>query len=141
LHESDGGFVDAGTLVAHAAAVVDDQPHADGHVFTLEDGEFLFDFVFEYAKIFRLEAVGEALAVIDDGRVQHDQVNVHLDAGTLFAGVGILAGRRRYGVGDGNLGEGDGSEDSGSADQERRIAQGRKEKPEEFSGWERNIRS
>jgi len=40
----------------------------------------------------------------------------------LFPGVGVLAGRRRYGIGDGNLGEGGGSEDNRGADQEREIA-------------------
>src|SRR5882762_6620715 len=141
LNESDSGLVDAGTLVAHAAAIVDHQPHADRDVLALEDGEFLFDFVFEDAKIVRLEAVGEAMTVIDDGRVQDDQVNVNLDAQTLFTGVGILAGGRRCRVGDGNLSESGGSEDSGSADQEREIAQRRKDTSEELSGWGRNIRS
>ncbi len=141
LHESDSGFVDTGTLVAHAAAIVDHQPHADGNVLALEDGKFLFDFVFEDAKIFRLEAVGEALTIVDDRRVQDHQVNFNLDAGTLFTGVGILAGRRRRGIRDGNLSEGRRSEHRGNAEQEREIAQGRKETPEELSGWGRNIRS
>src|SRR5712692_1304920 len=141
LHESDGRFVDAGTLVAHAAAIIDHQPHADGNVLALEDGKFLFDFVFEDAKIFRLEAVGEALTVIDDRRVQHQQVNVNLDAGALLTGVGILAGRRRRRIGDGNLSEGRRSEQNGSADQETQIAQGWKETPEELSGWGRSSRS
>jgi hypothetical protein len=59
----------------------------------------------------------------------------------LFTGVSILAGRRRCRVGDGNLSESGGSEDSGSADQEREIAQRRKDTSEELSGWGRNIRS
>ena len=54
LDESERGFVYASTLVAHAAAVINDQTHADGNVFALEDGKFLFGFVFEDAEIFLL---------------------------------------------------------------------------------------
>ncbi len=103
LDEGDGGFIDARALVAHAAAIVDDQPHADRHVLALEDGEFLLDFVLKDAKIFRFEAVGEALTVVDDRSVEHHQADVHLEDGTLLAGVGILARRRRRGIGNGNL--------------------------------------
>ena len=105
LHERDSGFVDARTLVAHAAAVVDDQAHADWQIFAAEDGQLLFDFVFEDAEIFRFQAIGEALAVIENGGVQDDKVDVDLDARALFASVGVLSGRRRSGCGNRNLGE------------------------------------
>jgi len=82
-----------GRFVAHAAAVIDDQSHADGDVFALEDGKFLLDFVLVDAKVLRLEAVSEALAVVDDGRVQNDQVDVDDQLRALLASVGILAGR------------------------------------------------
>jgi hypothetical protein len=81
------------------------------------------------------------MTIIENGRVQDDQVNVNLDARTLFAGVGVLAGRRRYGIGDGNLGSDGRREDNRAKDQEREIAQRRKETPEELSGWGRNTRS
>src|SRR4029077_19987726 len=141
LHESDGGFVHAGTLIAHAAAIIDDQSHADGDVFALEDGKLLLDFVFEDAKVFRLEAVGEALAVVDHGGVQNDQVHPEGQLRALLAGVGILAGRRRRGTGNRNLGEGGRSEDSRSADYKTQGAQRRKDGPKELSGWGRSSRS
>ena len=64
LNESERGFVDAGTLVAHGAAVVNDQAHADGNVFAFENGKFLFGFVFEDAEILFFEAVNEFASVV-----------------------------------------------------------------------------
>ncbi len=106
MNQSDGGLVDAGTLVAHAAAVIDHQPHADGNVFTLEDGKLLFDSVFKDAKIFGFEAIGKTLTVVKNGRVQNDQVNVNLDAGTLLARVHVLPRRGWRRTRHRNLGEG-----------------------------------
>ncbi len=141
LHESDSRFVNAWTLVAHAPAVIDDQSHADRNIFALEYRELLLDLVFENAKIFRLEAISKALAVIDDGRVQHDQVHVNLDTGTLSCGVRILARGRRRRRGYRNLSEDRASEHSGSAYQEKQTAQARNETPEDLSDWGRSIRS
>src|SRR5207245_2696327 len=135
LDYTDGSFVDARALVAHAAAIVDHQPHAYGHVLAFEDGQFLFGFIFKDAKIFRLEPIGEALTIINNGRMQDDQVDVHLDAGTLFAGVGILTGGRRRGYG--NLCTRAGGEYSRSANQERKMAQRKNQTQEELSGWGR----
>src|SRR5258708_18354324 len=47
LDESQGGLVDAGTLVTHGAAIVNHQAHADRNIFALEQRKFLFGFVFE----------------------------------------------------------------------------------------------
>ncbi len=116
LHESNGGFVDAGTLVAHAAAIVDHQPHADGHILALEDREFLFHFVFEDAKIFRLQAIGETLAIVDDGRVQNDQIDVESNFRPLPTDVGILAGRWRRAIGRRKLCKRARTKDSGHAE-------------------------
>src|SRR4029077_12672374 len=93
---------DAGTLVAHAAAIVNDQAHADGDIFALENGEFLFDFVFENPEVFVFQTVGEALAVVKNGGVQNDEANVNLDARALLArtdGGARWRGRRRGGYG------------------------------------------
>jgi hypothetical protein len=137
LDESNSSFVDTRTLVAHAAAIVNHQPHTDGHVFAPENGEFLFDFIFENAKIFRLQAVGETLAVVEDARVQNDQVHVDGQLRTLFAGVGILTGGLRRGYG--NLCKRARTENGRSANEERKMAQGEKQTAEELSGWARNI--
>src|SRR5215472_17870845 len=64
LDEGESGFVDAGPLVAHAAAVVDNEPHADGNVFALEDRELLLDLVFVDAKIVLRETFDEFAAVV-----------------------------------------------------------------------------
>jgi hypothetical protein len=98
LDESQGGFIDAGTLVAHGAAIVDHQAHADRNIFALEEREFLFGFVFEDAKIVFLEAINEFAAIIEDGGVKDDEANVNLDGAALL--VDVLIGRRRPGVGE-----------------------------------------
>src|SRR5207249_7226010 len=110
----------------------------DGHIFALENRKLLFNFVLEDAEIFRLQPVGEALPVVDDCRVQNDQIHVEDNFRTLLADVGILAGRRRRGYG--NLSKRAGTEDSRSAEQKKEPAQRRKETPEVISGWGRNIR-
>jgi len=108
LDESDGGLVHAGALVAHAAAVVDDEAHADGNIFAFEDGELLLDLVFVDAEIFLGQAVDEFATVVEHAGVQDDEVDVELDfaAGLGGGAIGIDAGRRgRRRVLDGNLGE------------------------------------
>ncbi len=69
LDESESGFVDAGTLVAHGAAVVNDQAHADGNVFALEERKFLLGFVLKDAEVVFLEAVNKFAAIIEHGGV------------------------------------------------------------------------
>lgn len=96
LHQSESGFVDARTLVAHGTAVIDNQAHANGNVFAFEDRKFLFGFIFEDAEIFFLEAVDEFAAIVENSGVEDDQVNVHLDAAALAI---VLAGRRRLRIG------------------------------------------
>ncbi len=103
LHERDGGLVHAGPFVAHAAAVVDDQPHADGDVFAFEDGKFLLDFVFQDTEILLLEAIGEAAAIIKHGRVQNDEVDLNFYARALLFGAGLLARRDRLWQRNGEL--------------------------------------
>ncbi len=105
LDEGERGFIHAGAFVAHAAAVVDDQAHADGNVFAFEDGKLLFDLVFVDAETVLGEAVHEFAAIVDDGGVENDEVDVHFDfaAGLTLTGV-FLAGRRRGRLGlDGDL--------------------------------------
>jgi hypothetical protein len=72
LNESEGSFVDARALVAHRAAVVNDQAHADGNVFAFEKRKLLFGFVFEDTEIFFFEAVNEFAAIIENSGMQND---------------------------------------------------------------------
>lgn len=99
LDESQGGFIDAGPLVAHGAAIVNDQAHADRNIFALEERKFLFAFVFEDAEILFFKAVDKFAAVIEDCGVKDDQADVNLDGAALL--VDILIGRRRPRVGEG----------------------------------------
>jgi len=64
-------------FIAHASAVIDDQPHAYRDIFAFEHGELLFDFIFQDAKTLLFEAVRKAAAIVQHGRVQNDEV--HLD--------------------------------------------------------------
>jgi hypothetical protein len=57
----------------------------------------LFGLVFEDPEIFFLEAVNEFAAIIEDGGMQNDQVDVDLDGAALL--VGALVGGRRGGLG------------------------------------------
>ena len=110
LDESQGGFIDAGTLVAHGAAIVNHQAHADRNIFALEERKFLFGFVFEDAKIVFLKAINEFAAIIEYGSVKDDQADVNFDGAALL--VDILIGRRRPGVGEREriiLGDGSGT--------------------------------
>jgi hypothetical protein len=86
-------LVHARALIAHAPTVVDDQTHADGNIFALEDGQFLLDLVFQDAEILLLKSFGEAAAVVDNCGVKDDEVDVDADA--AFLPGGILARRRR----------------------------------------------
>src|SRR6266481_1378188 len=97
LDESQGGFIDAGTLVAHRAAIVDHQAHADWNIFALEERKLLFGFVLEDAKIVFLEAINEFAAIIEDGGVKDDEADVNFDGAALL--VDVLIGRRRSGLG------------------------------------------
>jgi hypothetical protein len=99
LNESESGFVDARTLVAHGAAIVDHQAHADGNVFAFENGKFLFGFVFEDAEVFFLQAVNEFASVVENGGVENDEVDVDFYGAALL--LGALTGRRRSGLGQG----------------------------------------
>ena len=98
LDESQGGFINPGTLVAHRAAIVDHQAHADRNIFALEERKFLFGFVFEDAKIVFLEAINEFAAIIEDGGVKDDEADVDFNGAALL--VDVLIGRRRPGVGE-----------------------------------------
>src|SRR5882724_2318387 len=97
LDQSEGGFVDASALVAHGAAVVNNQAHADRNVFTLEYGKFLFGFVFKDAEIFLLEAVDEFAAVVEDGGVENDEADVDSEDAALLV---VLARWGRLGSGE-----------------------------------------
>src|SRR5208337_479657 len=97
LHQGERGFVHAGAFVAHAAAIVNDQAHADGNIFALEEGELLLDFVFVNAKIVLREAFHELAAVVEDGGMEHHQADIQLDVAARLPLAGILVGgwRRR----------------------------------------------
>ena len=82
--------VHARTFVAHAAAVIDHQTHADGNIFALKNRELLFGFVFQNAEILFLEAVDETATIIQHSGVQNDEV--HIDA-NLRIGRGRLTRR------------------------------------------------
>ena len=97
LNEGESGFVDAGTLVAHGAAVVNDQAHADGNIFTLKERKFLFSLVFENAEIVFLEAVNKSAAIVEHRGVENNQVDVYFYGAALL--LGALIGRRRPGLG------------------------------------------
>src|SRR5271163_2973828 len=105
FHQGDGRFVDAGALVAHAAAVINDQTHADGNVFALEDGKFLLAFILEDTKIFFLESVGKPAAIVEHGGVQHDEADVDFDAAAGLGRALRLVRRKRLRIRKGNLRE------------------------------------
>jgi len=103
LDESEGSLVDAGTLVAHAAAIVDDQAHTDGNIFALEDGELLLDLIFVDAEILLGEAVNEFAAVVENAGVKNDEVDVELDFATGLGGGNGLVRRRGRSILNRNL--------------------------------------
>jgi hypothetical protein len=146
LDESQGSFIDARALVAHGAAVVDHQAHADRDVFAFEEREFLFSLVFEDAEIVFLEAVNEFAAIVEDSGVEDDQVDVNFYGSTLL--VGALIGRRRPGVGEGQriiLREGGGNgEEQKRENQKERGPDGLRYRGGNLartSDWGRNSRS
>jgi len=95
LNESECSGVDARTFVAHGAAVVDDQAHADGDILAFEDGEFLLGFVFEDAEVFFFETFGEFATVVKNGGVEHDEIDVHANGAALAIGLlGRIGGLR-----------------------------------------------
>src|ERR1035438_2241006 len=79
LNEGQGSLVDAWALVSHAAAVVDDQTHADRNVLALEDREFLLGFILEDAEIILAQTFDEFAAIIEHGGVQNDEVDIDLN--------------------------------------------------------------
>ena len=79
LDERKRCFVHAWALVAHAAAVVNDEAHADGNVLAFEDRKFLLGLIFKHAEIFLLQAVDKTSAVVDHRRMQHDEIDVLFD--------------------------------------------------------------
>src|SRR5271156_6518553 len=92
LHQSDGRFIHARAFFAHAAAIVDHQPHADGNVFAFENGKLLFNLIFKDTKIFLFETFGETTAIIQHRGVQDHQVDANGNGG---AGTSTLTRRRR----------------------------------------------
>ena len=98
LDESQGGFIDAGTLVAHGTTIVDHQAHADRNIFTLEERKFLFGFILEDSEIFFFKAIYKFATVVEYGGVKDDEANVNLDGAALL--VDVLIRRRRPGVGE-----------------------------------------
>jgi hypothetical protein len=99
----------------------------------------LFDFVLENPEVFVFQAVGEALAVVENGGVQNDEADVNLDARALLAGVNAGARRRRRRLGGhGKLGRGGGSKKREDTQESREPARARGKKPRAISGWERS---
>ena len=92
LYQGQSGGVHLGTLVSHAAAIVDHQAHAHGHVFLAEHRNFLFDFVFQHAELVLLKSRDELAAIIDHGNVQDDEVDVLAD-GVVGRRLGRRLGR------------------------------------------------
>src|SRR5882724_893620 len=79
LDERKRCLVHTRALVAHAAAVVNDEAHADGNVLAFEDRKSLLGLIFEHAEVFLLQAVYKSSAVVDHRRVQHDEIDVLFD--------------------------------------------------------------
>ena len=96
FHQRQSSGVYLGSFVAHAAAIVDHQAHAYGHIFLAEDGDLLVGLVFQDAEIALLQAGDELPAIIHDGDVQDDQIYVFLD-GIVRRRRGCLRGRRLRG--------------------------------------------
>src|SRR5260370_284256 len=94
----------------------------------------------ENVEVLALQAVGQALAVVQNSGVQDEQVYVHNDLGALLVDAGILARRRRRLRGNGNLSEGGGRDESERAHQKGKIAQRKKETTLGVSGWVRSNR-
>ena len=91
-HKSHGGSVHLSALLAHAAAIVDDQAHGHGDVLPLKDGDFLRNFVFINAKVVFLEIRDELALVVGDRGMKYDHIDAGFDGVTLPL---IRRGRRR----------------------------------------------
>src|SRR2546428_718407 len=96
FHKSQSGGVYLGPFVAHAAAIVDYQAHAYGHIFLAEDRNLLIGLIFHDVEIALFQAGNELPAIIHDGDVQDDQIYVFLD-GIVRRRRGCLRGRRLRG--------------------------------------------
>jgi hypothetical protein len=92
--EGEGRLVYARALVAHAAAIIDDQAHANRDVFAPEERELLLDLVFKNTEIVLLQTISEAAAIVNHARVQDDEINVDTNLGIL---TGARLPRRRWG--------------------------------------------
>src|SRR5208282_1689217 len=102
--ESKRGLVHLRPFVAHAAAIVNDQAHADGNIFALEEGELLLGLVLVNAETVLRESFHEFAAIVDNGGMEHDQTDIQLDAAARLPLGGILVrGRRRRDRLHGNL--------------------------------------
>jgi len=94
FHKGECGLVYARAFVAHAAAVIDDQAHANRDVFAFEQRELLLNLVFKNTEIVLFQAIGEASAIVDHTRVQDHKINVNTNLGIL---AGARLTRRRWG--------------------------------------------
>jgi hypothetical protein len=79
FHESQGRGIYLGPLFAHAAAIVDHQAHAYGHVFLAENRDFLIDLVFQDVEIVLLQPWDELPAIVHDRDVQDNEIYVLLN--------------------------------------------------------------
>ena len=85
MYQGESRFVHPRALVAHTAAVINNQAHANGNIFALEDRQFLFDFVLVDAEIILGQAVDKFAAIVEHTGVQNHQVHIGDDS-SLLAG-------------------------------------------------------
>src|SRR4029077_12995870 len=141
LDESESGFIYAGSLVSHAAAIVDHQAHADGNILALKGGEFLLNLVFENAKAFDFQAVRELAAIIEHRGMQNHEADIDLDGRALFPSIGILPWWERLRGGNGNLRKARRKRQSHYAEKQNELGKRTETEERTLSGWARSTRS
>src|SRR6202044_2377165 len=83
LHERKSGGSHLRAFLAHAPAVIDDQPHSYGNVFAAENRELLLDLVFEDSEAVLTQVRNEISAVVDDRGMEHHEIDAALDNAML----------------------------------------------------------
>src|SRR5271167_294211 len=139
LNEREGRLVHARPLVAHAAAIVNHQAHADGNILALKGSEFLFHFIFEYPEAISGQTVGKLAAIVKHAGVKHHQADVDLDRRALFSCIGVLPWRKGLRVWNRNLRKARRDEESHHAEKQQQTREGRNSQERKLSGWARNI--
>ena len=83
-NEGQGGLVHQVDLMTHAAAGIDEDAHADGHVLLREGSDVLGYAVFIYLEVLLLETGDEVAVLVMDRCMDHDQIDVHPDSKTFL---------------------------------------------------------